>query len=132
MALNDIVRSGIATANRITASLQDFVTVEQWTGFTGFGVPTYGPAKSIKALVEKKNRQWTNAGGDIVISNTKVTFLQPLSDNGAAGRREPLDPRDRITLPGGIYGAVLSVEGLNDPKTSREYMFEVFLGDWHL
>ena len=130
MSLADILRSGIATINTITADgeLQVDVTLEAWTGSDSHGAPTYAAGVTIPAIVEMKNRLINIANGEQVQSRATVTFVRPVTANGATGRREPIDPRDKITLPDGETGPILDVQGVFDSSTDAPYMLEVFLG----
>jgi hypothetical protein len=130
MSLADVVRSGISIANTVTedGELQLDVTLEAWTGSDAHGAPTYATAVSIPAIVEMKNRLVKLKNGEVVASRAQVTFLRPVTANGATGRREPIDPRDKITLPDGETGPILDVEGLFDSSTNAPYMLSVFLG----
>jgi hypothetical protein len=129
MALDSLVRSGIALAKSITASLQAEVEHTPWVGNddygtnSGAGTPTMRPA-----LVEMRQRLRRDATGKEVMQRATVTFLGPVPPNGATGRREPIDPRDRIVLPDGTTGPILDVSGLADPSTSGHYMLTVALG----
>lgn len=128
MGLSDIVRSGIATANSLTANLQDEVLHEPWIGNDKFGKPMYGIGVSRPALVERKAANRFGNNGQVIVQNAQVTFIYPISPNGAARRQEPVDPRDRITLPDGWTGPIVNVQGLVDPSTGLPYMTEVSLG----
>jgi hypothetical protein len=68
------------------------------------------------------------ANGQEVMQRATVTFIGPVTANGAVDRQEPIDPRDKITLPDGSTGSILSIEGVADPSTSYPYMFVVALG----
>ena len=61
-------------------------------------------------------------------TGAKVTILQPITANGTSGRTEPVDPRDKVTLPDGTVGPILDVAGLVNPDTGYPYMFEIWLG----
>lgn len=128
MGLADIVRSGIATANSLTADLQDEVLHEPWIGNDKFGKPLYGNGVMRPALVERKSANRYGANGQVIAQNAQVTFIYPMSPNGAPMRQEPVDPRDRITLPDGWTGPIVNVEGLVDPSTGLPYMYQVSLG----
>lgn len=128
MSLADTVRKGVALANSITSSLQAEVSHRAWTGKDSFGDPAYATAVTRPALVELKQRKIRTVNGEEVVARAAVTFLHPVPPNGAAGRREPIDPRDEITLPGGFTGPILDTQGLVDPETDRPYLMEVFLG----
>ena len=127
MSLATIVSKGIATVKKVTSSLQVDVTFRAWTGTDRTGGPTYDDV-SLPALVEMKQQLVRSFEGDMVMSKSRVTFIQPITGNGAEGRREPVDPRDELILPDGSKGTLLGVEGLIDPSTGSHYMFQVFLG----
>lgn len=129
MGLDAIVRSGVALANRITDSLQVDVTHEAWTGDDKYVKPTFAAAVTRSAIVEMRPRLRRLASGKEVMAYAVVTFLVPIAANGAAGRREPIDPRDRITLPDGFTGPILEAVGVTDPTTNRPYVLEVVLGE---
>lgn len=128
MGLADIVRSGIAIAKNVTADLQVDITLEAWTGSDGYGAPTYAAAVILPAIVVKKQRIIKNPLGEIIKSKHEVTILQPVTANGATGREEPIDPRDRITLPDESTGPILDVTGMIDPSTGAPFMPEIWLG----
>ena len=128
MSLADLVRSGVAIAKSVTSDLQADVTLEAWTGSTASGGSTFATAVTLPAIVEMKQRLKKLATGDVVMSRAVVTFLEPVTANGATGRREPIDPRDRITLPDDTTGPILDVEGMVDAETDAPYMSSVFLG----
>lgn len=128
MGLAAIVRSAVATANGVTSDLQVAVTHEAWTGVDGQGSSSYAAGVSRDAIVEHKQRLVRTAAGEMLMARARLMFLEPIPDNGATGRREPIDPRDRITLPDGSTGPILDVQGMTDPATDRPYALEVFLG----
>jgi len=128
MGFDDLVRNGIALANTLTSTLQVLVTHEAWTGQDGYGKPTFAAAISRTAIVEHKQRWIRNRDATIMAVLPSVTFLGPIADNGAANRAEPIDPRDRITLPDGTTGPIQDVKFIMDPATNRPYMYEVALG----
>lgn len=130
MSLDSILRSGIALANSITADLQVTVTHEAFTGVDGYAKPTYASSNDYQALVEKRMRRFRNDDGDEVVSQYKVTFLTPVEANGTSGRSEPIDTRDRITLPDGATGSILHISGsLIDPVTLLPIYNVVYLGN---
>ena len=129
--MSTLVSSLIAVADNLTTSmgLQASVTHYAWTanGST-YGEPTYATGVARNAIVEMKQRLRRLAGGQEVLQQASVTFPRPITANGATGRREPIDPRDKIVLPNGYTGPILSVEGLENPDTTAPYMLEVILG----
>lgn len=128
MGLQDIVRSGVALAHGVTDSLQDTVQHYPWTGHDKFGKPTYGAAVVRKGLVEYRAELRRNPNGQETMQRAVVTFLTPITANGAAGRQEPIDLRDKLVLPDGTTGPILDIQGLNDPGTQRPYLYVVALG----
>jgi hypothetical protein len=128
VALADVVRSGIATAKSITATLQANVLHTPWVGQDEWATPAPAQATARPALVEMKQSLRRGADGHEVLQRATVTFLAPIAPNGAAGRREPIDPRDVIVLPDGTTGPILDVSGLADPASGQPYMLVVALG----
>jgi hypothetical protein len=128
MGLDAIVRSAVATANRITGSLQTTVTHEAWTGKDVYNAPSFAAGVARPALVEWMPELQRGASEEQVRAKAKLTFLEPIAANGATGRREPIDPRDRLTLANGYIGPILRVSGLEDPTTTRPYLLEVWIG----
>jgi len=130
MGLANIVRNAVATADTITKDLQATVTHYAWTGQNDTAAPTYGSGVSRKAIVEMKQRLVRKPNGDEIVARARVMFLALPTANGASGRREPIDPRDKIVLPDGTTGPILDVTGLVDAEstTGRSYFAEVWLG----
>jgi len=128
MGLDATVRAAIATISTATADLQATVAHAAWTGKDGYNKPSFAAPVSRQALVEMKQRLRRLPNGQEVLQQAAVTFIGPISANGATGRREPVDPRDTITLPNGYSGPILNVEGLIDPTTNRPFMVQVWLG----
>lgn len=128
MSLDALVRSGVAIAKSVTADLQVTVEHEAWTGVDGYAAPTYASAKKRQALVERTQRVIRTATGENQVARVRVLFLEPIKANGADGRVEPIDPRDRLTLPDGTVGQILDVSGMFDPTTDAPYFCEVFCG----
>jgi len=127
MGLDDLVRGAVEMADDITTSLQVTVTHAAWTGQSLTGVPTFATTSRL-ALIEERDRVLRNPQGEVIVSSHKLTFLRPIAANGAANRTEPIDPRDKFTLPNGKIGRVVDVRGMTDPNTSQRYFFEVYLG----
>lgn len=131
MGLATTLRNAVAVASRVTGGsggVQCDVTHEAWTGRDGYGKPTYASGKTRKAIVERTQRMIRTTGGNDVLSRARITFLDIIKANGATGRTEPIDPRDRFTLPDGTTGPVLDVIGVIDPSTERPFAHEVLLG----
>lgn len=128
MGVLDILRNGIALADSLTADLQDTVTHEAWTGQDFNGKPTYAVGITRAAIVERKQRLIKGIDGREVMSTHYVGFIRPISPNGAAGRQEPVDPRDRITLSNGSTGPIVSLDGFMDRAFDRPMYTQIYLG----
>lgn len=132
MGLRDIVRGGVATAKGVLggpSGLLDGVTHEAWTGQDGYGKPTYATGLPYEAFVEYRRELDRVVGAEEIIQLASVMILEPIPDTVATGRQNPLDPRDRITLPDGRTGPILEFKGVSDPSTTKPYFFEIVLGD---
>lgn len=125
MGLADAIRSAVAAASAQTAGLQVDVTHEAWIGHKagGYAQPDYAVAVSRKALVQEGTNQIRLPNGDVFTARACISFLVPVLANGAAGRKEPIDPRDRITLPSGLTGPIVeNPGGMVDPQTGRPFI----------
>lgn len=128
MSFDGLIRSALETADSLTADLQATVSHEAWQSQDAMGQPTYAAAVDRLAIVEQRLEEIRDANGREVLTQAKVTFLRPIPPEGTAGRVEPVDQRDRLTLPDGTKAPIVKVEGLTDPDTTRPYMLEVWLG----
>jgi hypothetical protein len=128
LAFNDIIRNGVAIADRLTKDLQAIVTHEAWVGQTGSGRSMYGPPINRKAIVDTRVRDRVTNAGQTVTTRASIQFLEAIEPNGAIGRVEPIDPRDRITLPDGTSGPIVDIGGFIDGQTNRPYTSEVWIG----
>ena len=128
MGLQGTIAAGIATADTVTKSLQANVTHEAWTGNDGYGVPEYASGVTLTMLVEQRQELVRDFKGVETVSTSKLTNIAPITANGSANRQEPVDPRDRFTLPDGSTQYVAAVGGLVNPDISAPYMLEVWLG----
>jgi len=125
--LDSLVRAGVAAAAELTASLQVNVLHAAWIKTQSQG-PEYTAFITRRALVEQKSSLLRSTTNEAVVSRAKITLLDPVPRNGADGRREPVDPRDKFVLPDGTTGPILAVNGLLDPVTGLPYLIEVYLG----
>lgn len=135
MGLDDVLRSGVALANRLTGDLQVTVSHERWNGVDDYGQPTYASAVNRKAIVNRTARRLRNDAGEEVVSTASILFLTPIPPLVVTGRQNPIDKRDRISisLPGGgtLTGPILSTEGIIDAGSTpagQPYVTSVHLG----
>ena len=131
MSLATVVHQAVRLVNRVTKSVQADITIEPWIGQDGNTKPTYDSAVIVKAIVEQGPLPFRNSLGETIVVKAILHILEPLEANGADNREEPLDPRDRITLPSGVVGAPIrgTATGgdLVDPATGYPYFHTVAL-----
>ena len=128
MSLAGTIRSAVATADKVVKSLQPSVQHACWTGQDMFGKATFSSFATRKAIIEQGIKERRLGDGRIVMTSAKITFLVVSPPNGATGRVEPIDPRDKLVLPDGTSGPILDVSGLQDAEKNRPYLLEVSLG----
>lgn len=122
MGLDTLVRSAVKIADSVTKTLQVTVQHEAWTLQAGDGEPVYADPIDRRMLYEIKRRQVTSRDGRELTSQHQLLSLDPIQPNGAEGRREPIDERDRLTLPDGTVAPILSIEGLSDAGTPISFL----------
>jgi hypothetical protein len=119
--LADIIRSGIATADSITSTLQADVLHYRYSEATvdDSGKITWGSPHQRKAVVEHARTHQRDKEGREVLSDTQLTFPRPFD----------VDPRDRFVLPDGTGdGPPNRVAGVVDPVTKKVYMIQIWIG----
>lgn len=124
MASASWLTDALAVADAATEALGLVVEVthEAWVGQDGAGKPIFATAVSRKAMVQEGSiPHKRSAEGDTVVTRAVVAFQDVIEPNGAAGRtQEPIDAKDRITLPSGRTGPIADVkDALVDPATGR-------------
>lgn len=128
MGFANLIRNGVALASSLTSDLQATVTHRAWMGETGDGEDSFANPVSYKAIVDPSRRQKFTSSGVLVNVLATITFLDPVTRNGAANRQEPIDPRDVITLPDGTTAPIVDVNGFWDAGQSRPFLNVVTLG----
>lgn len=135
MGFGAIVRAGVALAHTLTSGddgLQVEVTHRAWVdqdirGDGVFDPPLNEPANTLTCFYSDKSER-IERNGIVLEVKSKLTFLNPVQPNGAAGRNEPIDNRDIITLPGGKTGPIVAVDGFADSATGQPYVLKVYMG----
>lgn len=126
----EIIRAGVAIANTLTAGVQQNITWEPWIAEAGDGAVTYGSPVTLRAVVDLTRKQKMTITGALVTVIATLTIVGDVTPNGATGRSEPIDPRDKITLPDGTTGPIIGVpNAVVDPGTGRGFIHEVTLGE---
>lgn len=124
----EILESSIKIADGLTKGAQDKVIHRAWIGQDVFGEVTYASPITRDAVVDRTNKSIVKEGQFINISAT-IIFVGDILPNGAAGRREPIDPRDELTLSDGFTGPIIDAPGaVINPKTKRGFIQRVMLG----
>lgn len=129
----EILRLGISLANSFTAGVQCQVKFEACTGQNANG-RTYAAPVYLSAVVDYTSKERVNVStGKVQIIAATITVIGDVHPNGSAitgnPRREPIDDRDRLTLPNGFTGPVISAPGsVADPATGRGFIHVIELG----
>lgn len=125
----------VAIADSVTKSLglQGDITWEAWTGQSGSGTPTYAAPVTIKAIIDTTRQQRPTATGQVLTVVATLTIIEAVTPNTTVTvppRVQPIDPRDRITLPDGTSGPIFSGPGsVFDPVEGRPIVNEIMLGE---
>lgn len=110
MGIREDVQTLIAAADDLSKGLQDAISIEQWEGQNGFGEDTFSAPITevgglpLMAVVDMTQKARYVEDGKLVNTLATITLLMPVPENGSLAeprRTEPLDPRDKITLPNG-------------------------------
>lgn len=123
-----LVRKGVSLIDKQTKSLQPEIQHRAWTGMDRYGKASYASTQTYRAIEEQEVRLHETKSGRAVMTRAKVTILQTIAPNGAAGRDEPIDSRDKIILSDGTSGPIVDIVGMTDPSTTRPYFVEVWIG----
>lgn len=130
MGFDTLVRNGVALTKKLTASLQVVCTHEAWISRDVHAKPTYAAGVARSGVLEQKQVWVKTPTGNHIETRPTFLILEPISDNGALTRREPIDPRDRFTLPDGTKAFAVDVEFIVDPSTGDPYAYQITLGDF--
>jgi hypothetical protein len=131
MGLAAVIRSAVE-AVRLTTEGPDGIQVdvshEAWVGKDGRAGPLYATAVTRPALAQFRRPQDLRNEGQQIAARCILSFLEPIPATGAIGRREPVDPRDRFTLPNGMTGPVVDVQSMIAPDSEAPLLTVVYLG----
>lgn len=132
--LADLVAAGVALANTATDSLQVDLTLERWAGADRYGTATYAAPITVRGLVESsaepRSATMLQAGrlsGKVATVKATITILNPPAALDVPDRSNPIDDRDRLTLPDGTSDPITGVGGLMRDSGGRYYV-EVTVG----
>ena len=132
MSLLTALRAGVAVADKITKPLQPTVLFRRFLGSDEYGTPTYDPpadqpARSMRAIVDWKQRQVRTLTGELSVSRAMVLFLD-VNEVATATANEGIGDEDVIVLPDETTGPILDMAGFIDAGTGRPLATEVYLG----
>jgi hypothetical protein len=131
MGLAAAIRAAVEAVRVATegpAGLQVNVTHEAWVGKDGRAKPIYATAVSRAALVQYRRPQEQRTEGQPITHRAILSFLGPIQPVGIPGRREPVDPRDKFTLPDGTTGPIVDVQSMPAADNHAPYLTVVYLG----
>ena len=119
---SDILREGIEILDELTdqGGLQDSVRHYRFASQSLTGAPTFSPSGGTlrKAFVEYVSKDIRTTGGKEVRCQAWVLFPRPVL----------IGPKDKIVLPNGKTGPILTEEGFVDSLTHESYYKEIYLG----
>jgi hypothetical protein len=127
VGLLSTIRTAVKTADKVVKSLQPTVVFERALSSDGAGAFTYASPVNLKAIVEDKQEIVRTPSGGLSQSKTHITFLDVASVASATGG-QGIKESDRITLPSGETGPILSISGFIDAGTGQAVAPEVYLG----
>lgn len=125
----EILRSGVAIANTLTAGVQSNIIHEAWIDQDVHGIAAFAAPVTLKAVIDLTRKKKKLADGRVITVVATLTIVGDVAPNGAANRYEPIDPRDVITLPDGTTGPIV-LEGprsVMDPTTGRGFIHEIMI-----
>jgi hypothetical protein len=133
VSLADDIREYVEVAHEVTEELQPIVQHLPWVAQTdGFGrkqlAAPFGQPIARPALIEERYSVITVNESTQIETHVKLYFIKPIASLGAAGRAEPVDPRDKFVLPSGRTGPVVHTDGFVDAGTGAPYINIVYLG----
>lgn len=128
----EVIQSGVSIANSLTKGVQPSITIHQLTGMGPSGDATYATPITVSAIVDYTNKVSIRNGQILTVSAT-VTILDPVPVNGAVTdppRVEPIDVRDKIILPDGTTGSIISVPGaVYNPNSGTGFIQVIEIGN---
>jgi hypothetical protein len=116
MALDDLIRGGIALAKDLTADLQATVKHRRYKGQLHTGERDFYPVVLRQAIVDAKQEKVRAADGREVVSRMYVLFLEPVD----------VTLKDEITLPDGTKPELIALAGFVDKGSGNPYYREIW------
>lgn len=127
----EVLQIGIDIIDSQTKGAQSQIKLEQFTGSGPSGDMTYADPVFPFAVVDYSNKV-SIRGGQIVTVSATLTITERVEPNLTVTdppRKNPIDPRDKITLPDGTTGPIISAPGsVNNPLTGTGFIQVVEIG----
>ncbi len=128
--LADLAQSLIASvASPLSRDFQADIVWKAWESTTGDGDDTFDTTGvQLKALVDRTVKQHYTGDGRLVQVVATLTILDPITNNGASGRKNPIDPRDHFFLDDGTTAPIVELPQFENPATGAPFLVTVILG----
>lgn len=127
MGLLKTIQGAVRTADKLTSDLQATTAFERALSSDGEGLITYASPVKLKGIVEDKQEIVRTSSGQLSQSKTHITYLDVNAVSAATGG-QGIKESDRIVLPSGETGPILSISGFIDRQTGLPIATEVYLG----
>lgn len=132
MTLAKVIADVVKVVDKFTEDeeLQTRITLHRFAGQSGSGATSYHPkVLKLRAVVELK--QMPQAPVDSIKTKAYVAILEPIPPLKIAGvdRVNPVDTRDKVTLPDGTTGPIVAVQGPVSGLTGEPYITELWIGE---
>ncbi len=127
MGLLDVLRSGVAIANKITRPLQPTVTYERYLGSDGTGAQTWASPVQLHAIEDWVGVQVRTKDGNLTVSRASILLLD-ITEVVNATSGNGIDESDRFTLADGSSGPIVDLRGFVDALSSHPIATTVLLG----
>src|SRR5688572_2089446 len=127
----EVLESGVSIINSLTLGARSTCILEQFIGSGPSGDLSYAAPVDIRGVVDYTNKVYIR-NAQIVSISAILTVTEPVPFNLTVTdppRKNPIDPRDRITLPDGTAGPIISTPGaVNNPNTGTGFIQVVEIG----
>lgn len=127
MSLLDVLRSGVAIADKITKPLQCVVTYKRYTTSDIYGKKQFASPVSLHAVVDFKANQVRTKEGVLTVTRATITLLN-IQEVVAATGGEGIGNNDVFILPDGDTGPTLDIGGFIDAGTGHPLATTVMQG----
>ena len=118
MALIDVLRSGVKTADKVTKSFQSNVSYQRVTARDAYGEPSaYSSAVTVKAVVDFRSVPVRDKQGITVYASATITILDA-AEVSRITSGQGVDTDDVFILADGTKSKVLSIGGFLDPSST--------------